>query len=571
MRRNALRRCSSIFGRRQLATTAHLEPDGAGSQARSRFAMAGRVASSGQISSRNVKELTAADVLKQKQLLRQQLEVRGNCSIDEAITLMVNQEVTSVVVINRKQEVIGMFTARDLLRELARWPRKEDALKVKAHEFMIPLEQLVYCSPSDSLHQCLLVMAELDIRNLPVLLEDRKIVAGILNLRDISDITFTREDVGGKKSFLGNISSRRGLPQGVGLDLPEIQRKEDYISASIGVFALPHPFKTHDQGVSASPRDHRHLELAVDPSLSEDAHLLMSLKWPNKFSDTIHYVGVADGVGSWRSVGVDPRNFSRSLMRWAESYILSMAPRPGENELVMPPKPHQVLSAAWEMTLAEGVVGSSTACVATLDYELDQLTFSNIGDNGVVVLRHIDSDVAGYMRNKQTPRHMRTSDLRIAFISQQQLRSFNLPFQFGYTNVTDGNNFETPHDTVNTAFPVLPGDIIIIATDGLFDNVELDEICNMALEWEVKWFGGPLRKLRKHNNAALTDLAETLAMRARDLSLDTSRDSPFALLAKENDCLWSGGIPDDITVAALRVVSKTLPAPEGEEEESKAQ
>ena len=55
------------------------------------------------------------------------------------------------------------------------------------------------------------------------------------------------------------------------------------------------------------------------------------------------------------------------------------------------------------------VVGSSTACIATLDYELDQLTFSNIGDNGIVILRHIDSDVAGYMRDKHTPRHMRNS------------------------------------------------------------------------------------------------------------------------------------------------------------------
>ena len=53
------------------------------------------------------------------------------------------------------------------------------------------------------------------------------------------------------------------------------------------------------------------------------------------------------------------------------------------------------------------MVGSSTACVAALDYDLEQLTFSNIGDCGVVVLRHIDSDVAGYMREKRTPRYLR--------------------------------------------------------------------------------------------------------------------------------------------------------------------
>ena len=44
--------------------------------------------------------------------------------------------------------------------------------------------------------------------------------------------------------------------------------------------------------------------------------------------------------------------------------------------------------------------------------------------------------------------------------------------------------------------------------------------------------------------------------RARELSLDDTRDSPFALLAKENDVMWGGGMPDDITVVALRVVDK---------------
>ena len=44
--------------------------------------------------------------------------------------------------------------------------------------------------------------------------------------------------------------------------------------------------------------------------------------------------------------------------------------------------------------------------------------------------------------------------------------------------------------------------------------------------------------------------------RARELSLDSTTDSPFALLAKENDIMWGGGMPDDITVVALRVINK---------------
>jgi protein phosphatase PTC7 len=37
----------------------------------------------------------------------------------------------------------------------------------------------------------------------------------------------------------------------------------------------------------------------------------------------------------------------------------------------------------------------STACIATLDHELNQLSFCNVGDNGIIIMSHIDSDVAG--------------------------------------------------------------------------------------------------------------------------------------------------------------------------------
>jgi hypothetical protein len=57
------------------------------------------------------------------------------------------------------------------------------------------------------------------------------------------------------------------------------------------------------------------------------------------------------------------------------------------------------------------------------------------------------------------------------------------------------------------------------------------------------------------------DLAQTLTLRARELSLDSSKDSPFALLAKENDIMWGGGMPDDTTVIVLRVVNTNHPPP----------
>merc|ERR1712019_183322 len=99
-----------------------------------------------------------------------------------------------------------------------------------------------------------------------------------------------------------------------------------------------------------------------------------------------------------------------------------------------------------------------------------------------------------------------------------------------------------------------------MATDGLFDNVELEEITKIAYEWERKnnfiqdgniverekrWRMG--MSMTKQSAETIGDLANALALKARENSID-SKDSPFAILAKENDVMWSGGMPDDCTV-----------------------
>ena len=43
----------------------------------------------------------------------------------------------------------------------------------------------------------------------------------------------------------------------------------------------------------------------------------------------------------------------------------------------------------------------------------------------------------------------------------------------------------------------------------------------------------------------------------QELSLDNETDSPFAILAKDNDICWGGGRPDDITVIVSRVIDPT--------------
>ena len=120
-----------------------------------------------------------------------------------------------------------------------------------------------------------------------------------------------------------------------------------------------------------------------------------------------------------------------------------------------PIHPLDVIIDAWNQTCREQISGSSTICVATLDNKLNQLSYSNLGDCGLIVMRHIDSETVGYMRERQTPRHLRKHDLRVAYLSQQQLRSFNLPYQLGYSGIPQHTGiFESPLDA-DTGKPVI--------------------------------------------------------------------------------------------------------------------
>lgn len=311
------------------------------------------------------------------------------------------------------------------------------------------------------------------------------------------------------------------------------------------------------------PLEHGPKEFASDNDLSEDAHFVATVHLPDEKDGALRdltYFGVADGVGSWREYGVDPREFSHKLMEECENVLLESchrAPRKGKlSKRVI--SPADILDEAYERVKKENIIGSCTACVAFFDNTRHQLHFSNLGDSGIIVLRHIDSAVAGSLkRNRETPRTERKSDLRVAFVSQQQLHSFNHPYQLGWTGeeIKEKSSFKTAQDTCTTSVHVRRGDIIIMATDGLFDNVDVDDIADIGLEWENQVGlirGGDIaaREKRWAMGNSLTvlsaervgDLAKDLCIKARDLSLDSSTDSPFAVLAKENDIMWSGGV-----------------------------
>lgn len=238
-------------------------------------------------------------------------------------------------------------------------------------------------------------------------------------------------------------------------------------------------------------------------------------------------LGVADGVGGWRDIGVDPSKFSSNLMRTCKR-VVEQGLTTEKGDQIDHKTPIEILSASYQALLENknpSLIGSSTACIIVFNRESNYLHTANLGDSGFVVVR----------------------ENKIVHRSREQQHYFNSPFQMAILpNMSSGepvsNLFnDSPELAEVSSFQLCEGDFIVIATDGLWDN--LDE-------------SSMLKEISKLKSFLLEDLertAQILAKKAVELAFDPDYDSPFALSARRNGINISGGKPDDVTVLLARV------------------
>ncbi|ORE05292.1 protein serine/threonine phosphatase 2C [Rhizopus microsporus var. microsporus] len=228
-------------------------------------------------------------------------------------------------------------------------------------------------------------------------------------------------------------------------------------------------------------------------------------------------IGVADGVGGWSTVGVDPALFSWTLMDNAAMIA--------KHEKVI--DAHQILDAAFHELRKSGKVaaGSSTACILNLSKTTGEMTSCNLGDSAFLLVR----------------------DKKIVYESPSQQHYFNCPYQLtvvpeSYPN-RDALVTDLPKDADTKKFYLKNGDLILLATDGYFDNMyseETLEIINAGME-SIEGKDPDMVK------ATIRRLAKTLTEKARRQSLDPKRLSPWAKAAQAHGSNYRGGKVDDIT------------------------
>lgn len=97
--------------------------------------------------------------------------------------------------------------------------------------------------------------------------------------------------------------------------------------------------------------------------------------------------------------------------------------------------------------------------------------------------------------------------------------------------------------------PCQENDLIIVGTDGLYDNLYNKDIITTITEFE---------KANEDLSSpdAMQKLADILAEKTFETSKQKSRMVPFGRNAKKHGLRWAGGKKDDITVLIARVISR---------------
>ena len=269
--------------------------------------------------------------------------------------------------------------------------------------------------------------------------------------------------------------------------------------------------------------------------------------------------GVADGVGGWAESGVDPADFAHGLCEYM-ACAARLWPEESESASL---HPKELLQVGYDEVMADTSIvgGGSTACLAVA--ELDgNVEVANLGDSGFM--------------------HLGLNQVR--HFTQPQTHAFNTPYQLSKTPermlvqmaVFGGSTAlsDVPKESNVTHHRVRHGDVLLFATDGVWDNLSPQDALTVVSRtmlslgaWveknNVVEVSDTLNALTQADRREKADagslqsrLAIAIAKEAKVTSLNTRRDGPFAKEVQkfypgEN---WHGGKPDDIAALVAVVV-----------------
>jgi len=209
-------------------------------------------------------------------------------------------------------------------------------------------------------------------------------------------------------------------------------------------------------------------------------------------------MGVCDGVGGWNAFGVNPAFIARQMCLNAHAIAKE------NSKLNIPHNPQTLMSRAYDKIKANSEVeaGSTTCCILTVEGTQAQpvVRSANLGDSGYIIIRN--GEVVAY------------SDFQRVDLAPMQLAI--IPDRFASIGAIQTD----PAQADVKEHPVEDGDIIILASDGLWDNCSVQDMTVLVTEMSQR-------------GATTAEIAQVLV------------ETALSFYVK----------PDDITVVVAKVVS----------------
>ncbi|EGS18077.1 phosphoprotein phosphatase-like protein [Thermochaetoides thermophila DSM 1495] len=288
-------------------------------------------------------------------------------------------------------------------------------------------------------------------------------------------------------------------------------------------------------------------------------------------------LGVADGVGGWMESGVDPADFSHAFC----NYMAAAANAAAEISAYTgkPLTARQLMQLGYDAVCHDPSIraGGSTAIVGLLTAN-GRAEIANLGDSGFLMLRR--NGVHAY--------------------SEPQTHAFNTPYQLSVVPRSmllraaafgGGQLMDQPADADLIRHQLRHGDVLIFASDGLWDNLFNQQILRIVSQvmaragaWVQNSQTGvqvapdlrPFTQLQQENTASSNVklpsppntlqslLATEIVAAAKAASVSPHLDGPFAKEVKKyypNES-WHGGKEDDICIVVVLVSEEECPSQE---------
>ena len=131
----------------------------------------------------------ARDILKGKP--KEVWSVAPKSTVFDALKVMADKEVGAVMVVDKKDKVVGIMSERDYARKVIL--KGKASMKALVSEIMTPVEKMYCVKPETSVEDCMVLMTGKRVRHVPVFDGDK--FMGLVSIGDVVKSTISSKDL----------------------------------------------------------------------------------------------------------------------------------------------------------------------------------------------------------------------------------------------------------------------------------------------------------------------------------------------------------------------------------------